>query len=204
MPALSTAEKVEVIQQAVAEGKSRKEIAAMLGVWEHSLRRFMRSHGLSFRPNERRLTGAQAYAEAMKKRRDAVFPQIRDMLAAGVMPTVIMQTLGISRGVYRATCDENGIVRPGSKKHIEAKARTPGANFANRAGRRIPETVSPRSLYTDAATFLAPHYRPVVRADVVDDPYSAPKGEPREYIVGTMRVPAVEMLDIARGLGFPA
>jgi len=71
-------------------------------------------------------------------------------------------------------------------------------NF-NRIGQPKQTDTKPVGTYTAAAQFLGRWYRPVFRAAIADR-----RADPDDYQVGRVRMPALEMLDLARSKGFAA
>jgi hypothetical protein len=220
MAAEKHAKRQAAIAQAVAmrnEGKSATEIADAMGQKRPTILKYLCEAGLG-RPKGRKprkvanpkprfdvtLASMKAIAAAQAKA-EAKWREISDAVRADVEAGMTLKDAAEKyqrgREYLRRWLVNDGWERPKPEPKPQRKAQH--SNFIQRAGRPSAAKPADRSLYVDAATWLAPHYRPVVRADVVDRPYEAPKGEPREYIVGRLRVPACELLDMARGLGFP-
>ena len=134
-------------------------------------------------------------AAALGKTLDAIKSR-RQRLRIKLTPE--MRQRALSRCGYKGGVARALQIRARPKQQGKRKMLRPSLDLSGRPLRAL----EPISVLTAAATFLGKWYRPVFRADLAEKPGAVPHGMPTAYRVGNLTVPALEMLDMARGKGF--
>lgn len=158
------------------------------------------------------IEGGELRSLLAAERRDALADTVRAMIVEGKTNNQIRAALRIGEGRLGKIIADNGLsgmrMQLARERRAEraaaakaARAATPRRQPVNwgRIGAPQPTKVTPVGTVTAAAQFLGRWYRPVYRASISD-----PRAKADEYQVGRLRMPAIEMLDLARSKGFAA
>lgn len=201
--AAKTAERQERMKQARDmwhDGLTRRDIAARMGLSLNAVSKYCA--GL-VRPEDhkaamQRFCKPRALRDPKLSKAELLAPRVAECRARGMTVDQMAVELKVSRETVRRAAHLAGVElkRPAAKAKPERAIRR--VNWNRVAMPTLPPKPAMPTI-TAAAQFLGRWYRPVHRADI-----ERPVGTPREYRVGRLVLPTLEMLDLARSKGFAA